>query len=123
MGLDISKMAYNDYDWEPYPEGDRRVTGPLCSVRINRHNGYEMVHLLNQIYEKLGFTNPHAYWQLEKIIRLSLPSSVNTQIDVLFWIRNNWENHFVYRKGRFVNGKQQRGRVRYFIHDKRIKEI
>lgn len=87
-----SIMQYRDYQWTAYPNDDARVTGKPDSTRFNRHEGYEVLYLINALAEEWDFKNVNSCLKMEKLIREELPSKTIIQVDVKQWIRKNWTN-------------------------------
>lgn len=87
-----SIMQYRDYQWTAYPNDNARVTGKPDSTRFNRHEGYEVLYLINALAEEWDFKNVNSCLKMEKLIREELPSKTIIQVDVKQWIRKNWTN-------------------------------
>lgn len=87
-----SDMQYKDYQWTAYPNDNPKVTGKPDSTRFNRHEGYEVLYLINALSEIWEFKNVASCLKMEKIIREKLPSSEVMQTDVKKWISQNWNN-------------------------------
>ncbi|WP_291123617.1 hypothetical protein [Flavobacterium sp. UBA6046] len=85
-------MQYRDYQWTAYPNDNPRVTGKPDSTRFNRHEGYEVLYLINALVEEWDFKNANSCLKMEKMIRIKLPSDTIMQVDVKEWLRQNW-NH------------------------------
>jgi hypothetical protein len=45
--FNISDIQYNDYQWTAYPNDNPKVTGKPDSTKFNRHEGYEVLYLIN----------------------------------------------------------------------------
>lgn len=85
-----SDMQYEDYQWTAYPNDNPKVTGKPDSTRFNRHEGYEVLYLINTIVESWDFKQVKSCKQMEKMIREELPSNIIMQEDVKEWIRKEW---------------------------------
>lgn len=85
-----SDMQYEDYQWTAYPNDNPKVTGKPDSTRFNRHEGYEVLYLINTIVESWDFKQVKSCKQIEKMIREELPSNIIMQEDVKEWIRKEW---------------------------------
>jgi hypothetical protein len=85
-----SDMQYGDYQWTAYPNDNPRVTGKPDSNRFNRHEGYEVLYLINALAGEWNFKNVASCLKMEKMIREKLPSNAIMQVDVKEWIRQNW---------------------------------
>jgi len=86
-----SQMHYKDYKWTAYPTDDPKVTGKPDSTRFNRHEGYEVLYLINALSEEWNFKNDASNPKLEKMMREDLPSQTIMQVDVKEWLRKNWK--------------------------------
>ena len=85
-------MTYKEYQWTAYPNDNPRITGKPDSTRFNRHEGYEVLYLINALAESWELKQINSCLKIEKMIREKLPSTTITQIDVKEWIRINWMN-------------------------------
>lgn len=81
-----SDLIYKDYKWTAYPSDDPKVTGAPDNTLFNRHEGYEVLYLINHF--ELSSRAPGE--KLEKMIRNELPSDVRGQIKVRDWLKENW---------------------------------
>jgi hypothetical protein len=90
--FNISDMQYRDYQWTAYPNDNPRVTGKPDSTRFNRHEGYEVLYLINALAEEWNFKNVASCLKMEKMIRVKLPSDAIMQVNVKEWIRQNWNS-------------------------------
>lgn len=87
-----SDMQYKDYQWTAYPNDNPRVAGKPDSTRFNRHEGYEVLYLINALADEWNFKNVADCLKIEKMIRRKLPSNTIMQVDVKEWIRQNWNS-------------------------------
>ena len=85
-------MTYKEYQWTAYPNDNPGITGKPDSTRFNRHEGYEVLYLINALAESWKLKQINSCLKIEKMIREKLPSTTITQIDVKEWIRINWMN-------------------------------
>lgn len=85
-------MQFENYQWTAYPNDNPHITGKPDSTRFNRHEGYEVLYLINSLAESWEFKKISSCLKIEKMIREKLPSTTITQIDVKEWIRINWMN-------------------------------
>ena len=85
-------MQFENYQWTAYPNDNPRITGKPDSTRFNRHEGYEVLYLINALAESWEFKKISSCLKNEKMIREKLPSTTITQIDAKEWIRINWMN-------------------------------
>jgi hypothetical protein len=85
-----SYLLFNDYQWSTYGTDDPRVTGYPDSTLFNRHQGYEILYLINQLMDIWQFNTIADGQKLERLIRKYLPSDVRSQRNVAEWLRVNW---------------------------------
>lgn len=83
-------MQYKDYQWTAYPNDNPQVTGKPDSTRFNRHEGYEVLYLINALADEWNLKLVNSCLKIEKLIREELPSKTIIQVDVKEWIRKNW---------------------------------
>lgn len=88
-----SDMQFADYKWTAYPNDDPKVIGPPDSTLFNRHEGYEVLYLINKLAEIWDFKRKSSGEKMERMIRSSLPSEMVNQDQVRKWIHDNWDNH------------------------------
>lgn len=87
-----SDMQYDDYKWTAYPDDDPKITGKPDSTRFNRHEGYEVLYLINKLAQIWEWKQLNSCKKLEKMIREELPSDVIMQDAVKSWLSKNWNN-------------------------------
>lgn len=94
MGL-ITKndLIYKDYSGTAISGDNPKVTCEPDSTLFNRHEGYEVLYLINKLAEIWGFKNKSSAEKMEKMIRNHLPSDIRSQINVKQWIYNNWDKY------------------------------
>ncbi len=94
MGL-ITKndLIYKDYSWTAISGDNPKVTDEPDSTLFNRHEGYEVLYLINKLAEMWNFKQKISAEKMEKMIRKYLPSDIRSQINVKQWIQNNWEKY------------------------------
>ncbi|RII26356.1 MAG: hypothetical protein CXR31_11740 [Geobacter sp.] len=85
-----SDLYYKDYKWTAYPDDDPKITGKPDSTLFNRHEGYEVLYLINKFAEKHDFKQKPSGTKLEKMIRNELPSTTRGQENVTKWLEGNW---------------------------------
>lgn len=86
-----SDLYYSDYRWTAHPGDDPHVTGEPDSTLFNKHEGYELLYLINKMAEKHGFMQKESGEKIEKMIHDHLPSNIRSQQDVQKWIEDNWK--------------------------------
>lgn len=87
-----SDMQFENYHWTAYPMDDPRIIGKPDSTKFNRHEGYEVLYLINTLAELWRFRQIKTCLLIEKMIKEKLPSTTITQIDVKEWIENKLYN-------------------------------
>lgn len=79
-----ANMSLNHYDWTAVPSDDPHVTGEPDSTLFNRHQGYEVLYMLNTV---LSASAPiSALHKGEALIQDELPSDTRKQLDVKKWL-------------------------------------
>jgi hypothetical protein len=86
-------LLYKDYDWKTYDDDDPKVTGFPDNTLFNRHQGFEILYLINKLMEEWKFKNIASGQHMEKLIREYLPSDIRSQLHVKEWLKKNWEIH------------------------------
>lgn len=83
-------MNYKEYQWTAYPNDDPKVIGKPDRTRFNRHEGYEVLYLINALAGEWEFKQVNSCLKMEKMIHDGLPSTIIMQIDVKEWMKQNW---------------------------------
>ncbi len=86
-----SDMIFTDYKWTAYPKDDPRVTGEPDKTLFNRHEGYEVIYLINKLATMWSIRTTQECRSLEQLIRNQLPTFIRSQENVKEWIRLNWK--------------------------------
>ena len=78
------------YSWTAIKGDDPRVSGEPDRTLFNRHEGYEVLYLLNK------FAGAYAH-DIDDFLRAErmlqhLPSTVRSQARVIDWLETNWPN-------------------------------
>lgn len=79
-----SDMVYDDYSWTAYENDDPKVSGEPDSTLFNRHEGYEVLYMINKIASSTSNGK-----KIEKLIHNELPSNIRKQSSVKDWIEDN----------------------------------
>jgi hypothetical protein len=86
MKISKSDLLYKDYSWTAIQGDNPKITGVPDSTLFNRHEGYEVLYLINHFaLRNMGDAN-----KLEKMIKNELPSDVRSQANVKNWLTENW---------------------------------
>lgn len=89
-----SDLRFTDYSWKASDRrDDPRVTGKPDSTLFSRHEGYEVLYLINAIAAEHRLASKADGHKLERMIRQHLPSDVRSQADVKRWLEQNWPRH------------------------------
>ena len=88
-----SDMQFENYQWTAYPNDNPCITGKPDSTRFNRHEGYEVLYLINTLADGWNLSKVSDCQKMEKMIHEALPSTTIMQIHVKEWIRINWTNN------------------------------
>jgi hypothetical protein len=81
------------YSWEVIKGDNPKISGHPDSTLFNRHEGYEVLYLINKFAEKHDLQNKSSGHKIENMIRLHLPAEIRKQENVMEWILNNWERY------------------------------
>lgn len=81
------------YSWEAIKGDNPKISGHPDSTLFNRHEGYEVLYLINKFSEKHDLQNKSSGHKIENMIRLHLPAEIRKQENVMEWIFNNWERY------------------------------
>lgn len=92
MNFSRNDMVYTDYSWTAIKGDDPRISGKPDSTLFNRHEGYEVLYLINALAKEQNFVQKNTGQKIEKMIRMKLPGDVRSQEKVKNWIINNWNN-------------------------------
>lgn len=84
-------MIYKDYSWTAISGDDPRISGKPDNTLLNRHEGYEVLYLINKCLDEWRFKNMSSGQKLEKMIREGLPSNVRSQSNIKDWLKSNWK--------------------------------
>jgi len=87
-----SNLQYQ-YSWSVIAPDNPRITGKPDSTMFNRHEGYEVLSLINRMAEKHGFKQTSSGQKLETMIHKHLPSDIRSQANVQAWLEKNWDSH------------------------------
>ena len=86
INRDNLKYSYN---WRPIPEDDPRISGEPDSTLFNRHEGLEILFIINKYKEKYGLGDLSQCESLERIIKEVVPRNNRSQIHVFEWLEHN----------------------------------
>ena len=87
-----SDMQFKNYQWTIYPKDDPSINGKPDGTRFNRHEGYEVLYIINTLAGLWRFRQIKTCLLIEKMIKEKLPSTTITQIDVKEWIETKLYN-------------------------------
>ena len=82
-------MCYNDYHWTTFSANDPRVCGKPDETPFNRHEGAEMVYLVNKLMGLWDYRFVSSGNKIEKLIREKMPEEISLQKDVFIWLKDN----------------------------------
>ena len=91
--LTKSDLKFNDYSWTALGKDDPKVTGIPDSTLFNRHEGYEVLYLINKFAERHDLKNKASGQKAERMLHEYLPSEVRSQIKVMTWLANSWKDY------------------------------
>jgi len=87
--LSKSDLIYQDYHWKAYGDDDPHITGSPDDTLFNRHEGYEMLYMINKLAEIWTIHDKAVGRKIELIIREHLPSYIRAQSGVRVWVAQN----------------------------------
>lgn len=88
--LTKSDLIYDDYSWKAVP-GDDPTKTKEDADRFSRHEGYEVLHLLNAFKDSNGRDLSVKDRQIiEWMIHDKLPSNIQGRSNVTRWISDNF---------------------------------
>lgn len=82
-------LVYKDYSWTAIDGDDPKISGEPDSTMFNRHEGYEVLYLINKCMDTWGLTGVSKSQKLERLIREELPSDVRSQKNVQEWLKTH----------------------------------
>jgi hypothetical protein len=93
--VDIKKedLLYTDYNWKAKNQGDDPTKRKEDAERFSRHEGYEMLYLLNSGFNNSKDLSIDTKQRIEWSIRNLLPSGTQSRKDVVSWVVDNNEAH------------------------------
>ena len=93
----MSLLTKNDleytYSWSVISGDDPKISGAPDNTLFNRHEGYEVLYLINKFAQIHNLTKELSGLKLEKMIKNHLPSNIRSQINVKKWLEENWNNY------------------------------
>ena len=87
-----SDLAFT-YSWSVVPPDSPRITGEPDSTLLNRHEGYEVMYLINKLAVTWELAQKSSGLKMERMIRDHLPSDIRSQANVKAWIQKNWKSY------------------------------
>lgn len=85
-----SDMVYGDYNWTVEPVTNPYLTGRPESVILNRHEGNEVLHMINKLAGLWDIEERSDVQKMERMIHDHLPSGVRSHDNVIEWMEENW---------------------------------
>lgn len=82
-------LFFNDYNWTEYPKGDSKVSGQPDSTLFNRHEGNEVVFLINKLMILWDYRFSNTGNKMEKLIHENMPKELLTQQEAMIWLKEN----------------------------------
>jgi hypothetical protein len=81
------------YSWTAIKGDDPKVSGEPDSTLFSRHEGYEVIYLINKFCEKHQLVAKTDALKAEYMIKNGLPSTTRKQTDVMEWLASNWTKY------------------------------
>lgn len=80
-----------EYTWSLYQDDDPRISGLPDATTFDRKEGAEVLYMIRQMADHLGWELANFGHKMEKMIHDQLPEDIRTQRDTLKWIQENWK--------------------------------
>lgn len=87
------ELLYNDYNWKAKQQGDDPKKKKSDGERFSRHEGYEMLYLLNEGFSNSDELSIETKQRIEWSIRKFLPEGTQSRSDVVTWVVDNNDAH------------------------------
>lgn len=84
------------YKWSAAENDNPALQGEPDSSLFNRHEGYEVLYLINKLAYYKGWNQKASGIKAERLIRDHLPTHVRSQEHVIKWLNDNWDNIFLF---------------------------
>ena len=88
-----SDLLYDDYNWKAKNQGDDPTKKKSDGERFSRHEGYEMLYLLNEGFSDSNTMSIASKQRIEWSIRELLPPGTQSRKDVVHWVATNKGAH------------------------------
>lgn len=82
-----SDLQYT-YTWTAVQGDNPRLTGSPDRELLNRNEGYEVLHYLNDVCK-----SREVALKAERMIRNHLPNDIRSRTRITDWLNANWGNH------------------------------
>nr|WP_320009583.1 hypothetical protein [uncultured Desulfobulbus sp.] len=79
------------YTWHHYPENDPKVSGPPDTTLFNKHEGEEVLYLIDYLSEHIAWSVEEFASKVERLIHDHMPEHEMSQVEVVAWIKENWK--------------------------------
>jgi hypothetical protein len=103
MEFKRSDLHYKDYTWE-VTQGDDPDKRTLDRKFFNRHEGYEVLSLLNHMIKELKLSRKDDVTELEIFIREEMPDNVHGRENVIERLKTYHDRKQVNRFKRLLQG-------------------
>ena len=92
MPYQANDMVYLDYRWTSENRSERKGSEDFpAACGLNRDNGNEMLHFINDCARKLHWTDHlPSYQTLEVDLRTAIPEDLNNQEGIFEWIKRRY---------------------------------
>jgi len=81
------------YSWTAIPGDNPKISGLPDSTRFSRHEGYEVIYLINKFAETHSLKNKSSGQKIETMLNKHLPSDIQSQVAVKKWLEDNWKKY------------------------------
>ncbi len=90
MSIQLKKADLQyEYDWTAGNGDDPSITGAPDSRMFNRHQGYEVLYLINAFLKKHKMKAMASGNKVEDMLQ-KLPSNIRSRANVVSWLETNW---------------------------------
>lgn len=79
------------YSWSSYDQDDPRVSGIPDATAFNRHEGQEILYLINYLTDHVAWGVESFGSKMEQLIHDQLPEESTSQQETIQWIREHWQ--------------------------------
>lgn len=83
------KCLVHKYKWEA-----RKETVLKNKLKLDRTNGYEVLHFINEFFDTYKLTSHTTCRRAEYLMYNHLPININNKSEITSWLLKNWDKEF-----------------------------